>query len=73
MMVGHVEFEHNGAVLSCDSAVFYQGKNLMRAYGNVVMNQADTLHMYSNFLEYDGNSKKALAYGAVKLVDSIFW
>ncbi len=70
MMVGHVEFEHNGAVLSCDSAVFYQGKNLMRAYGNVVMNQADTLHMYSNFLEYDGNSKKALAYGAVKLVDS---
>ncbi|MCK5907772.1 MAG: hypothetical protein KAG37_09290, partial [Flavobacteriales bacterium] len=47
MMVGHVGVEHGGSILTCDSAVFYQGKNIMRAFGDVEMNQADTLHMYS--------------------------
>ena len=70
MMVGNVEFEHGGGVLSCDSAVFYQGENIMRAYGNVEINQADTLHMYSDYLEYDGNTKMAIASGKVKLIDS---
>lgn len=70
MMVGHVEFEHGGSILTCDSAVFYQGKNIMRAFGDVEMNQADTLHMYSDYLEYDGDTKLAVAHGKVKLVDS---
>jgi lipopolysaccharide export system protein LptA len=70
MMIGNVKFEHGGATLSCDSAVFYQGKNIMRAFGNVVINQADTLHMYSEYLEYNGNTKLALASGNVKLIDS---
>ncbi len=70
MMVGNVEFEHGGSILTCDSAVFYQGKNIMRAYGNVEINQADTLHMYSEYLEYDGNTKLSVAHGKVKLIDS---
>ena len=70
MMVGHVQFEHDGSILSCDSAVFYQNKNKMKAFGNVEINQADTLHMYSDFLEYNGNTKKSLSRGYVKLVDS---
>jgi lipopolysaccharide export system protein LptA len=70
MMIGHVEFEHEGTILSCDSAVFFQGKNVMRAFGNVEINQADTLHMYSNYLEYDGNTKLSFAYGDVILIDS---
>ena len=70
MMIGNVEFEHEGSILTCDSAVFYQGKNIMRAYGNVEINQADTLHMYSDYLEYDGNTKLSFAHGKVKLIDS---
>ena len=70
MMIGNVEFEHGGSILTCDSAVFYQGKNIMRAFGNVEINQADTLHMYSKYLEYDGNTKLSLAHGDVKLIDS---
>ena len=70
MMIGNVEFEHGGSILTCDSAVFYQGKNVMRAYGNVEINQADTLHMYSNYLEYNGDTKLSIAYGKVKMVDS---
>jgi lipopolysaccharide export system protein LptA len=70
MMVGHVEFEHGGSILSCDSAVFYQGQNIMRAFGDVEINQGDTLHVYSQYLEYNGNTKLAVAYDKVKLVDS---
>ena len=70
MMVGHVEFEHGGSILSCDSAVFYQGKNTMRAFGDVEINQGDTLHVYSQYLEYNGNTKLAVVYDKVKLVDS---
>ena len=70
MMVGHVEFEHGGSILSCDSAVFYQGKNIMRAFGDVEINQGDTLHVYSQYLEYDGNTKLAVVYEKVRLIDS---
>jgi len=70
MIVGDVSFEHAGTLLNCDSAVFYQGKNLMKAFGNVVINQADTLHMYSDYLDYNGDTKLALATNNVKLVDS---
>ena len=70
MMIGNVAFEHEGTTLTCDSAVFYQGKNIMRAFGSVVINQADTLHMYSDYLDYHGDTKLALANGNVKLVDS---
>lgn len=70
MMIGSVSFEHQGTVLSCDSAVFYQTKNIIRAFGNVIINQGDTLHMYSNYLDYDGNTKMAIAAGKVKLIDA---
>jgi lipopolysaccharide export system protein LptA len=70
MMVGDVRFDHEGTILTCDSAVFYQKTNLMRAFGNVKINQADTLFMYSQYLEYDGNTKMADAAEKVKLVDS---
>ncbi|MEN8136947.1 MAG: OstA-like protein [Bacteroidota bacterium] len=69
MMIGHVSFEHDGTILSCDSAVFYQGKNIMRAFGSVIVNQADTLKMYSDYLDYHGDSKLALANGNVRLIE----
>jgi lipopolysaccharide export system protein LptA len=70
MMVGDVRFDHEGTILTCDSAVFYQKANLMRAFGNVKINQADTLFMYSQYLEYNGNTKMADAADKVKLIDS---
>jgi lipopolysaccharide export system protein LptA len=62
-------FSHDGAILSCDSAILYSEKNRFEAFGNVRINQGDTLNIYSEFLNYDGNAKKAHLDQNVKLVD----
>ncbi len=62
-------FSHDGAILTCDSAVLYQERNFFEAFGNVRINQGDTLNIYSDFLNYDGNAKKAHLDNNVKLVD----
>ena len=62
-------FSHDGAILTCDSAVLYQERNFFEAFGNVRINQNDTLNIYSDFLNYDGNAKKAHLANNVKLID----
>lgn len=62
-------FSHDGAILTCDSAVLYQERNFFEAFGNVRINQGDTLNIYSDFLNYDGNAKKAHLDKNVKLID----
>lgn len=62
-------FSHDGAILTCDSAVLYQNRNFFEAFGNVHINQGDTLNIYSDFLNYDGNAKKAHLDKNVKLLD----
>lgn len=62
-------FRHDNAVLVCDSAVLYGGdKNYFEAFGNVHINQADSVHIYSDFLTYNGNSKVAHATKNVRMV-----
>lgn len=63
-------FSHDGAILKCDSAVLYGGtRNFFEAFGNVHINQGDTLNIYSDFLNYNGNDKKAHLDKNVKLID----
>lgn len=62
-------FSHDGAILKCDSAVLYTERNFFEAFGNVHINQGDTLNIYSDFLNYDGNGKKAHLDKNVKLID----
>ncbi|MGS2763747.1 OstA-like protein [Sinomicrobium sp. M5D2P9] len=56
-----VQFEHEGIDLWCDLAVFYQKENLLKAFGNVFLQQGDTVQLNSGYIEYDGNTKLALA------------
>lgn len=62
-----VTISHDGAILKCDEAFFYEEKNFIEAYGNVSLNQGDTLSLNSNYLEYDGENKLAFAQGDVIL------
>ena len=55
VLVGNVRFRHGSALMDCDSAYFYDKTNSLDAFGNVEMNQADTLFAYGNLLFYDGN------------------
>ncbi|QLE02275.1 OstA-like protein [Galbibacter sp. BG1] len=56
-----VQFEHQGIDLWCDLAVYYQTENRIQAYGNVFFQQGDSIKMNSEYVEYDGATKIALA------------
>ncbi len=64
-----VQFQHEGADLFCDLAIFYQKENRVRAYGNVRFVQGDSLQMRSGYIEYNGNTKLATARDGVTLMN----
>jgi len=58
---------HDGAKIESDLTYYYFNENSFKANGQVNFNQGDSLVLTSDYLEYDGTSKKAFAYGNVKL------
>lgn len=59
ILEGNVSFRHDSVYMYCDSAYFYEAKNSFEAFGNVKMNQGDTLFLYGDWLYYDGNTQIA--------------
>ncbi len=64
---GQVQFEHEGVDLWCDVAVFYQKENKIRAFGDIFFQQGDSIKMNSEYIEYMGNTKIAIAKENVEL------
>ncbi len=62
-----VQFEHQGADLYCDIAIFYQQENRLKAIGNILLKQGDSVRMTSGKLEYNGDTRLAKAYERVNL------
>jgi len=62
-------FKQDFSTLSSDSAYFYPKDNAVDAFGNVHINQGDTLNIYSDKLNYNGNTKVAILTDNVRLVD----
>ena len=58
-LVGDVRFEHEGTLMWCDSALFYEATNSFDAFGNVRMRQGDTLSLTGDILYYDGLDQMA--------------
>ena len=56
-----VYMEHEGIEIWCDQAVHYGEDKFVRAFGNVKMQQGDTLTMTSAYAEYNGNTQFAYA------------
>ena len=54
--IGNVVFEHNNATMYCDSAYLYGRQNKIHAFSNVHVTRGDTLHLYGDFMLYDGNT-----------------
>lgn len=54
--LGDVAFEHQNATMYCDSAYLYSKQNLIRAYSNVHVSRGDTVHLYGDFMLYNGNT-----------------
>jgi len=62
-------FQQDYSTLQSDSAYFHQKENTFDAFGHVVIIQGDTLHIYSDKLNYNGNTKIAILTDNVKMVD----
>ena len=67
ILVGHVQFSHDGVLLFCDSALYYESTNSFDAFGHVRMNQGDTLLLNSEVLYYNGLDQLARARYDVEL------
>ena len=63
LLTGNVKVNHDGVVLTCNKAYFFQKENYLKAFGNVQLVQGDTLFLNSKYAEYNGNVKKAFATG----------
>ena len=53
----------------CDTAYLYQQSNSVEAYGNVRMEQGDTLFIYGDYLYYDGMSQLAMLRNHVRMIN----
>ena len=66
---GDVKVKHEGVVMDCNKALYYQEKNILHAYGNVIINQGDTLRQTCSYTNYNGNTQKIISWGNVVLND----
>ncbi len=57
ILEGNVEFLYDSIYMFCDTVYYYKARNYFEAFGNVKMNQGDTLFLYGDFLYYDGNER----------------
>ena len=68
VLVGHFAAQHNGAVITCDSAIRYNDKRI-ECFGNVLINKKET-YIYGDRADYNGEINEARVYAPlVKVVD----
>jgi lipopolysaccharide export system protein LptA len=66
---GNVRFKQDNVYMDCDSAYFYRKENKINAFGNIYIRQEDTLNLWGDYLEYDGDTKMAYVKENVRLED----
>ncbi len=69
ILIGNVRVAHEGATLDCKRALLYKERNLFKAVGEVVIEQGDSIIQYSDFANYNANTKIAKSWGNVEVND----
>ena len=67
LLTGNVRVNHDGIIMTCNKAYYFQKENYIKAFGNVQLVQGDTLFLNSKYAEYNGNMKIAFATGNAKM------
>lgn len=65
ILTGNINAEHDGVLITCNKAYYFEKENYIKLFGNVIMNQGDTIHMNSRYAEYNGMNGFAYANGDV--------
>ena len=68
-LAGKVKIKQDKTLFYCDSAVLNQAANTVEAFGNIHINDADSVHTYSQYLKYLGKEKTAYLKDKVRLTD----
>ena len=68
LILGNVKITHGNVVMYCDSAYFYNDSNRVEAYNNIHIIQNDSIHLYGDYLEYEGNTRFVKVRKNVRLV-----
>ena len=68
-LIGNVFMVHNAINMMCDSAHYFPDRNQVYAFSKIHIQQGDTLHIYGNYLFYDGGTEKAVMSDNVELID----
>ena len=68
-LAGNVRIRQGKTLFYCDSAVLDQKQNIVEAFGNIHINDEDSVHTYSQYLKYYGREKDAILKNKVKLTD----
>ena len=63
LLTGNVRVNHDGVIMTCNKAYYFQKENYIKAFGDVQLVQGDTLYLNSKYAEYNGNMKQAYATG----------
>lgn len=66
---GNVKFRKDSMYMFCDSAYFYEQNNSLDAFGNVRMEQGDTLFIYGDVLYYNGAEQLAEMRNNVRMIN----
>lgn len=73
VVTGNVQFTRDGMVMKCDSAHFFTETESFDAFGNISMEQGDTLFIYGDELNYNAPERVAYLYAdpgkKVKLIN----
>lgn len=65
LLRGNITAEHNGIILNCNKAYYFEKENYIKLLGDVRMNQGDTLFLNSKYAEYNAINGFAYAEGDV--------
>ena len=68
-LAGKVHVKQDKTDFFADSAVLNEIDNTLEAFGNIHINDADSVHTYSQYLKYLGKEKKAFLTKKVRLTD----
>ena len=58
-LIGNVIFIQGNTEIKCDSANFYNRKNTLEAFGNILITNSDSSTINAELLIYDGETKSA--------------
>ena len=68
-IAGNVILKEGLTIFTCDSAAINKSTNVMEAFGNIHINQQDSIHTYSQYLRYVGSERIAYLKKEVRLTD----